>query len=262
MARWNFAFFDSGARFDSVDAQPGSHMRNLASFLRNPFDDPAIGTARLIAFTTDHIQRMSANNPSGELTGRITPTSSALAQVEDCITDDQGRLGLRKARKQVKDDFRDSIPPGVERVEAGFISALGGSSPVILEALPQGRTVFSTCRDDEVTTHLQTLVNAVNAHAADLAPAIVTLAGQLLTGWSTAYAASEASSGAKTTSEEGKRLARENLQLMLYLNLVKLMEMFPRQPEKLTLYMQQHLLQVPGGEDEETPSTPVIPPTP
>jgi hypothetical protein len=40
------------------------------------------------------------------------------------------------------------------------------------------------------------------------------------------------------------------------------MEMFPRQPEKLTLYMQQHLLQVPGGEDEETPSTPVIPPTP
>jgi hypothetical protein len=57
------------------------------------------------------------------------------------------------------------------------------------------------------------------------------------------YAASESSTGNASTTQDSKRLARENLQLTLYLNLVKLMERFPRQPEKLALYMQQHLLE-------------------
>lgn len=57
--------------------------------------------------------------------------------------------------------------------------------------------------------------------------------------------------------QKGKKLARENLQLMLYLNLVKLMEMFPSQPEKLALYMMQHLL-----ENPESPEEPEPPPTP
>ncbi len=44
---------------------------------------------------------------------------------------------------------------------------------------------------------------------------------------------------------------------MLFLNLLKLSEMFARQPEKLSLYMQQHLLEIPGsGDDEESPPAP------
>ncbi|MEZ5384138.1 MAG: hypothetical protein R3F13_01350 [Prosthecobacter sp.] len=79
----------------------------------------------------------------------------------------------------------------------------------------------------------------------------------LTTAWVTIYTASEAATGSKTVSQEGKKLARENLQLMLFLNLVKLMEMFPRQPEKLALYMQQHLL-----ENPESPEEPEPPPGP
>lgn len=243
MARWGYAYFDSGLRYDSPDAHPTT-MRSLDSFLQNPFDDKGISMAELIAFSTDHLQRMIANNPGGELTARIAATTSALGQVEDCVTDDQGRLGIRMARKQAKSDYRrDVIPPGVERVEAGFIAALGADSPVLLEALPKGRNIFNTCRDDEVEMHLQTLLNAVTTHSASLAPATVTLATDLKNNWATIHAASEDSSGSKTTTEEGKRQARQNLQLMLYLNLVKLMEMFPRQPEKLSLHMQQHLLE-------------------
>lgn len=264
MARFGFAFFDSGVRFDSVDAQPNSSMRDLTTFLKNPFDDPKISTVRLIVFTTDHLQRLSANNASGELTARITATTSAFGLVEDCCTDDQARLGIRKARKQAKDDFREkTIPPAVERIEAGLIAAYSSASTVLIEALPHGRTIFSTCRDDEVERHLQTLLTVVTAHAADLVPAIVTLATTLKHDWVAIHTASESSSGAKTTTEEGKRLARENLQLMLFLNLLKLSEMFARQPEKLSLYMQQHLLEIPGsGDDEEAPPAPTPPPAP
>jgi hypothetical protein len=224
-------------------------MRDLTSFLRNPFDDPKISLPRLIAFSTDHLQRLSANNSGGEFAAFIAATSSALAQMEDCWTDDQGRLGIRMARKQAKRDFRQkTVPPTVERIEA----------PVLLEALPNGRTVFATCRDDELDIHLQTLLTVVNAHSADLPPAIVTLAATLRSNWLAVHSASESSSGAKTTTEQGKQLARENLQLMLFRNLLKLADLHPRQPEKLSLYMQQHLLEIPAsGSDEEAPPAPV-----
>ena len=259
MARWNFAFFDSGVRWDSPDAHPTT-MRTLASFLENPFDDDGISMPELIAFTTDHLQRLSANNAGGELTARIAATTSSLAVVEDCVTDDQGRLGVRKARKQAKDDFRVQIPVEVKRIEAGFIAAFGADSPILLEAQPQGRTIFQTCRDDQVEVHLQTLLTSATTHQANLAPATLTQATNLKNNWVTIYQASELSTGSKTTTQEGKKLARENLQLMLFLNLLKLAEMFPRQPEKLTLYMMQHLLENPSSPEE--PEPPPAPPTP
>jgi hypothetical protein len=139
------------------------------------------------------------------------------------------------------------------------VAAYGGGSPVLLEALPNGRDIFNSCRDDEVEIHLQTLHTVVTARAADLAPAIVTLSTTLQNDWAAIHAASESSTGAKTATEQDKRLARENLQLMLFLNLLKLAGMFPRQPEKLSLYMQQHLLEVPG-EDEDDETAPAPPP--
>jgi len=263
MARFGFSFFDSGVRLDSFDAQPHSYMRDLSSFLRNPFDDDGISINQLVAFSTDHLQRLISNNPSGELDARITATTSSLNLVEDCVTDDQGRLGIRKARKKAKDDFRaDSIPPEVQRIEAGFIAAFGADSTILLEALPKGRTIFQTCRDDQMEVHLQTLLTAATTHAASLAPATVTQATNLKNNWAALHAASESSTGGKTTTEEGKKMARENLQLMLFLTLLKLAEMFPRQPDKLNLYMQQHLLENSTSPEEPTPPAPPAPPPP
>jgi hypothetical protein len=54
-------------------------------------------------------------------------------------------------------------------------------------------------------------------------------------------------------SQESKQMARENLQFMLFLNLCKLMEMFPRQTEKLGLYMRQDLLENPESSEEPEP---------
>ncbi len=50
---------------------------------------------------------------------------------------------------------------------------------------------------------------------------------------------------------------------MLFLNLLKLAEMFARQPEKLNLYMQQRLLEetsAPDEEEEPAPPPPVSTP--
>jgi hypothetical protein len=257
MARFDFSFFDSGARFDTPDANPSSTMRNLAHFLDNPFDDKEISEAELAAFTTDHLERLIANNTNNEFTARITATQSAFDLFAECVTDDGARLAIRKARKLAKDNYREiTIPRDVARIEGALVSAYGADSPVILEALPNGRSIFQSCRDDQVEAKLEILRLSVTAHQADLVPAIVTLTTALKTNWLTVYAASETSTGSKAVTQDGKKMARDGLQLMLYLNLVKLMEMFPRQPEKMPIYMQQHLLENPVAPEEPEPPTP------
>jgi len=255
MARWGYAFFDSGVRFDSPDAHPTT-MRNLSRFLENPFDAPGISMNELLSFSTDHVQRMIANNASGELSARITATTSALGLVEDCVSDDETKLGVRKSRKMAKDAFRKSLMGSVAKIVAAVVVQYGDGSPEVTECVPHGRSIFSTCWDDKVEGHLQTLLNGVTAHQADLGAPLVTTVTNLKAAWVTVYDASEASTGGKTATEAEKRLARENLQLMHYLNLVKLMEMFPRQPEKLSLYMQQSLLENPSSSEEPEPEPP------
>ena len=252
MARFDHAFFDSGARWDAPDAPINSTMRDLTRFLDNPFDDRGISVDELLAFTTDHLQRMISNNAGGELSGRITATTSALQLVEDCVTDT--KLAIRKSRKQAKEAFRASLPESIGRIAGAVMNKFGQNSVEMTECLPHGRSIFSTCRDDKVENNLQTTINGLTAHQAVLGAQVVADAIALKAAWMTVYTASEDATGGKTTTQEGKKLARENLQLMLFLNLLKLAEMFPRQPDKLKLYMQQHLLENPASPPDSESS--------
>ena len=232
-------------------------MKNLHNWLEIPFNDPSISMDELLAFTTDNIQRMTANNTGGFLTARITATSAALTPVSNAFTDDQTKLGLRKARKAAKDSFRTTLPASVATIASVVIGKYGLNSTVLTECFPQGRAIFSSCTDDKVTNHLQTLIVALTAHQADLGAQVVTDATALKTAWLAVYSASEVSTGSKTTTEAAKRTARAGLQLELFKNLLTIALQFPGQPEQLDLYMQQSLL-----EDHPQQPAPPTPPPP
>ena len=257
MARWGSFFWGSGVRWNSADSR-GHHMRNLSKMLENPFDDPNISMDELLAFTTDHLERMTANNSSGELTPRITATQSALDLVLQRFTDDQTKAGLRKARKMAKDNFRAALPATMAKLAAVVSAKYGEKSPEYAECLPQGRTIFARASDDGLTAQIQTFINGVTNHQADLGAQVVTDATAVKTGWLAVYAPSESASAAKAATQDEKKYARENLQLMLYLNLNKICEMHPREPEKLATYMTQSLLE----DHPRTPASPAPTPTP
>lgn len=261
MARYGSAFFDSGVRYDAPNNIQSTNMMTLTRFLDVPFDDPRISLAELLGFSTDHLARMIANNTTGELTPRITATTSALGLVDDSATDDETKLGLRKARKRAKGDFREALPAKVAKIIGGVVAQYGAGSLVETECCPLGRTIYTTSTDDQIGQRLQTLLNGVTAHVADLGAPLVAQAQALVDGWDTVYAGSETAGGAKTSTQEAKKAARENLQLMLFLNLLKLAEVFARQPEKLALYMRQSLLEDHPRHPAEPP-TPPTPPTP
>ncbi len=134
----------------------------------------------LIAFATDHLQRLIANNPGALWNPRITATNTALLVVENCTTDDQSKLGLRKARKMAKDTFRKALPGNLAKIGGVVVGKYGDKSPELTECFPQGRTVFGDCTDDAVENHLQTLIVALTAHQADLGAAVVADASGLL----------------------------------------------------------------------------------
>ena len=236
-------------------------MRILSRFLEVPFDDIGIGLGKLVRFTLDHIQRMIANNVGHELDTRITATQGALTLVLSHATDDETKLALRKAHNQTKTDFRVALPGKVAMSAAAITAKYGPASVVMTECFPLGRSIFSTSPIGDLAKHLETLQNGITAHAADLGPQVVADTAALVTGWAAVHAASEIADGAKISTQEAKQLARENLQLMLFLNLLKIAEMYARQPEKLALYMQQSLLENhPAQPDEPTPPAPTPPP--
>jgi hypothetical protein len=259
MARYDsLVYFDSGVTYDEPDTptviQP-THMMDLHKFLTNPFDDPGISMDELLAFTTDHLQKITANNPGGIYTARLAATNTALGGVGSAFTDDQTKLGLRKARKQAKDAFRSALPKNISPLAVAVEAKFGEGSPEFVECFPQGRAVFTRCTDDKVANHLQTLINGVTAHQALLGAPVVASATALLTGWNAVYAPSESASGAKTTTEAAKSAARGALQLELFKNLLTIALNNPRLPDNLDNFMQQSLL-------EDHPVTPPSPPPP
>jgi len=259
MAYWGYAFFDSGVRFDAPNEIPITSMRTLSRFLEVPFDDPNISLDELTAFTTDHLERIIAMNPNGEWDARIAATQAALGLLEDCTSDDGAKLALRKARKMAKESYREQLAKKVAMIHAVVVAKFGPDSTQLAECFPQGRSAFTKATDDRVDNHLEILITGLTAHQAELGAQVVTDATTLKTGWDAVYTASESSTGARAQTQEGKRMARENLQLMLFLNLLKIAEMFPRQPQKLALYMQQSLLEDHPISQPEPPQPPTPP---
>lgn len=234
-------------------------MKDLHYYLTNPFDDPKISMAELLAFSTDHLQRISANNPGGIFIPRLAATTTALTGVGNAFTDDETKLGLRKARKLVKDNYRIALPKSVGKLAVAVEAKFGEGAAEFVECFPHGRTVFSNCPDDEVANNLQTLINGVTNHQAQLDAQVVPDATALLAGWNAVYAPSETSSGAKTTTQAAKKAARSALQLELFKNLLTIALNFPRQPDQLDIYMQPSLL---ADHPQQTTPKPTPPPPP
>jgi len=257
---------DSGLKMDSglfMDEPvlpvkiKATHMRDLHIWLTNPFDDAKISMAELLSFTSDHLQRVTAN-PLPALTARLGPTQTALAGVSSAFTDDETQLGVRKAQKGGKNAYRAALPAGVGKIAVMVEAQFGEKSAQFVKCFPHGRSIFSTCTDDEVENNLDILINAVTSLTPPLAAGALTEATALQTGWTAVFKPSEEAGGAKTNTIAAKNAARGALQLELFRNLLVLAETFPRSPDSLDLYMQPSLLQ----PHTQTPATPAPSPTP
>lgn len=218
-------------------------MRDLSRFFENPFDDHNLSTDEVLRFTSDHLQRMIANNPGAILNLRINATTTALTGFTQSLTSDEAKRGARKARKQTKDAFRTSLPTQMAKIYAAVVAKFGPGSPELSECFPQGRSVFASCSDDALESHLRVVIQGITTHQSDVGASVLNDASGLLSTWLVVYAASESATGAKVSAQHGKNDARKALQLELFKNLLTLALNFPRQPEMAAVFIQQSLLE-------------------
>jgi hypothetical protein len=233
-------------------------VRDLHPYTSNPFQNGNVSLACLLAFTSDHIQRMTAN-VSSVVVPRITATNTALTAVSNAFTDDETKLGLRKARKLAKNNYRDALPVGIGKIALAVQVKYGERAPEFSQCFPHKRSVFGSCPDDKLANELQAMINGVTALQAALGAQVVTDATALLTGWNAVYSPSESASGAKTTTEAVKQSVRAALELELFKTLLTVALNFPGDTAKIDLYMNQSLL----WPHTQTSSTPApVPPAP
>lgn len=235
-------------------------MIDLHKFFINPFDDNGISMSELLSFSSDHLQRMIANNPGALYATRIAATTTAMNTVNTQFADDQTMLGQRKAKKQTKKAFRKSLLPAIAKIAGVVTGFYGESSPATSEIFPHGRTIFGKASDDQLGNYLQVTITGLTAHQADLGATVVTNATALLTNWNSVYGLSESSAGNKTASQLAKNNARLALQLELFRNLLTIALNNPRLPEQLDVYMQQSLLLNPVPPAPPSASTAPPPP--
>ncbi len=215
----------------------------------------------LVAFGTDHLARLIANNPAAVFAARITATTAALAAVGGAFTDDKTKLALRESKKQAKDAFRKALPAAIGKIYGAVQAQFGESGPQMTECFPKGRTVFSNCVDSALAGELQTLANGVTDFQAQLGATTVAAATALVTNWNAVFQTSVTASGVKVGAQDAKNNARQALQLELFRNLLTLALNFPDQPDMLETYMQQNLLQ-PHTQSTSTPPAPAPAPAP
>lgn len=254
-------------------------MIRLARLLKNPFTRKGISFDELVACGTDTQHRFIANNPGGIYNAVINNLTVALVTVGNCATDDIVKLGLRKSAKSAKDSFRSVLPAQLGTLEAKVAGHYGYRSDQVKQLFPSGRDIFNTCADDAVDDHLSAVLTALNA----LAPAMGAtgvdaqgLASSLLSNWIALYAASETSSGNKTTTEMEKRSARQNLAAKLHLALLAVATQAATLASSagkaitdaeaeaaLALYFRQDLLgELPAEEEEDDDEEPAPAPGP
>lgn len=237
-------------------------MYDLHKPFNNPFDDAAIGLNNLLAFTSDNIVRMTNNNTGGFLTTRITATSTALGAVNTAFQVDLSKLGERKTSKKAKADYRITLKTGAGEIHVALQGKYGRNSAMLDTFFPQGLSKFNAMTDDQVANGWTALISELTNHQAEVGAAIVAQATELKDGWLAVYEPSEDATGAKDSAMEVKHAARQALQLELCRNWLTIALQFPRQPEKLDVYMQQSLLEPNTIPPEPEPPVPPVPPTP
>ncbi len=228
-------------------------MRRLLYYIINPFKSKSISLIGMIRFTTDLLERFKARNGEGQFDARIAATESALEVLEEAYTVDIGKLGIRKARKSAKNQFRETLSTVVETIFGKLIAVYGAKSDPLKEFFPHGRSIYHHAADDALKLHLNNLVDQVTAHQEHLGASLLEEVTLLRDEWVGIHEASEESTGQKALTEAIRRNARADLADELFENLLMVSSMNKHQPNQLGLYMQQYLLGGPASGPVSAP---------
>lgn len=199
---------------------------------------------------------MALNNPGGVFSAHLAATTAALADAESCVTDANTRAAIQRAKVMAKDDFRRRLPYQTRRIHGAMAGVYGVESPEVKECFPRGLKVFHGGADGRVGALLGQLVATLTNKA--VAPAIKTLAADLLSQWTTLHGAQFQAVEEHHVSAGARRDKRRASALELQRNILR--RQIPRRPREVRLLFSAAPVATPPGAHDPRPrhSAPVI----
>ena len=118
-------------------------MIRISRFFENLFDDKNISVGELLNFSSDHIERIRANDPTGvfgEILGLTETAHDALESAVNALgTDTSQREGRTKDMNEVVADFKKKV----SRTEGLIKFTYGLQSGAYQEFYPKGITEYT-----------------------------------------------------------------------------------------------------------------------
>lgn len=230
-------------------------MMDLNRYLRNPFDDEKISIDELIAFTADHLGKLTGQNPGGAFDAAITATDALFTALSGTISAEDAAAAIRQARTAATAAKREAIHEKLSQIEGLIHARYPRGSVTYVELLPGGLQEFRDAGLDGLNAKLVSLLARLEPHKASIGAADVAALAALQGEWATLRGEQVTKKGASTDAAAGRRAAADALRVQLFDNLLAIARHEKGQPENLSLYMRQSLL-----EDDATAQAP--PPTP
>jgi len=223
-------------------------MIRISRFFENLFDDRQISIGELTNFSSDHIERIRANDPTGIFGAILAQTETKHNALENAVnalgTDTSQREGRTKDMNEVVSDFKMKV----SRVEGVISFTYDRQSGTYQEFYPKGITEYSHMTIEDAEKLIKRFTTAVDNHALELPPAVQTEFQQLLADYQAARTEQLKEKGEVGGSRDEVHTAQTALQLQLSVNVLTIALAFSGKPEKAAVYFDQSLLNDAAGQ--------------
>jgi len=223
-------------------------MIRISRLFDNLFDDRQISVAELTNFSSDHIERLRANNPGAIFNAILADTElkhNALEAATNALgTDTSQREGRTVDMNDVVADFKKAV----SRTEGLIRFTYGKQSGTYQEFYPNGITEYTNMTIEDAETLIARFNTAVANHSGDLPPAVVAEFAQHLADYQSARQAQQQEKGEVGGSRDDVRNAQVALQLQLTVNVLTIALNFSNDTQKADVYFDQSLLNDAAGQ--------------
>ena len=216
---------------------------NVFRLFYNPFSAAIITFQMLIDYTTAHLVALVTDSPGAEFPARVAATTAAANALNASMAATGSKLGMQKMQTEIKKAFRAALPGQIAEIYVGLAAVVGAFSPILLECFPQGRSIFSRCKEGEVDDYLQMLAVGLSHHATNLPPELAARVAGLITTWNAIYEAASTAKGTKKTTSLSRKELRTALEAELFKNALMLAILFPDNEAKAAQYCPKYLLE-------------------
>lgn len=234
-------------------------MINLKTLFKNHFNTKEISDANMQKYAEIHLELLSSNNGGGEFTQMIADTTTAYTGYFGTIVNEDTKFaiqqGLTIAMNNAMKAFQDWVSKKAVHMVKG---AFGEASPAYQEFFPLGASEYSQATLNSIEVLMERMVNAANAHSAELGIPFVTEAQNYRTNFMSARQAQLSMKGEVKDLKVDSSTTRDSLENELMKNVHLIAAMYIGDVDRCMVFFDQSFIRPSESEDEEEPT----PPTP